>query len=164
MQSRFRNTDRAQLLKNALNLHDEPYKNVGRNDPCPCGNGKKCKKCCLKIIEKSRIGEIESPQERLKKTKYYPKLSFDPVSELVAGRFDKLPGRLYLENKYDRDAILIDYYAYLGYQTLKHTQFDGFPEPGNTSVETQADCRCVLSESKSIARGENVPGGHKGSG
>ncbi len=20
---------------------------VGRNDPCPCGNGKKYKKCCL---------------------------------------------------------------------------------------------------------------------
>ena len=24
-----------------------PYKNVGRNDPCPCGSGKKYKKCCL---------------------------------------------------------------------------------------------------------------------
>ena len=23
-----------------------PYKNVGRNDPCPCGSGKKFKKCC----------------------------------------------------------------------------------------------------------------------
>jgi preprotein translocase subunit SecA len=22
-----------------------PYKNVGRNDPCPCGSGKKYKKC-----------------------------------------------------------------------------------------------------------------------
>ncbi len=21
--------------------------NVGRNDPCPCGSGKKYKKCCL---------------------------------------------------------------------------------------------------------------------
>lgn len=30
---------------------DEPFKNltrsVGRNDPCPCGSGKKFKKCCL---------------------------------------------------------------------------------------------------------------------
>ncbi|MQA93009.1 MAG: DUF1186 domain-containing protein, partial [Gemmatimonas sp.] len=25
-----------------------PLKNVGRNDPCPCGSGKKFKKCCLK--------------------------------------------------------------------------------------------------------------------
>ncbi|MFD2177271.1 YecA family protein [Veronia pacifica] len=23
-----------------------PYKDVGRNDPCPCGSGKKFKKCC----------------------------------------------------------------------------------------------------------------------
>ncbi len=32
-------------------LTDEPYvnplRNVGRNDPCPCGSGKKFKKCCL---------------------------------------------------------------------------------------------------------------------
>jgi hypothetical protein len=24
-----------------------PHRNVGRNDPCPCGSGKKYKKCCL---------------------------------------------------------------------------------------------------------------------
>jgi uncharacterized protein YecA (UPF0149 family) len=24
-----------------------PTTNVGRNDPCPCGSGKKYKKCCL---------------------------------------------------------------------------------------------------------------------
>ena len=24
-----------------------PFKNVGRNDPCPCGSGRKAKKCCL---------------------------------------------------------------------------------------------------------------------
>ena len=24
-----------------------PFKNVGRSDPCPCGSGKKFKKCCL---------------------------------------------------------------------------------------------------------------------
>ena len=32
-------------------LQDEPFKNVnrtvGRNDDCPCGSGKKFKKCCL---------------------------------------------------------------------------------------------------------------------
>jgi hypothetical protein len=26
---------------------ENPFKNVGRNDPCPCGSGKKFKKCCL---------------------------------------------------------------------------------------------------------------------
>jgi hypothetical protein len=27
--------------------HLNPFKGVGRNDPCPCGSGKKFKKCCL---------------------------------------------------------------------------------------------------------------------
>jgi hypothetical protein len=26
---------------------ENPFKRVGRNDPCPCGSGKKFKKCCL---------------------------------------------------------------------------------------------------------------------
>jgi hypothetical protein len=25
-----------------------PFRDVGRNDPCPCGSGKKAKKCCLR--------------------------------------------------------------------------------------------------------------------
>jgi hypothetical protein len=33
-------------IKTAL-VVDNPYRNVGRNDPCPCGSGKKFKKCCL---------------------------------------------------------------------------------------------------------------------
>ena len=27
-------------------LHSQAMKKVGRNDPCPCGSGKKFKKCC----------------------------------------------------------------------------------------------------------------------
>jgi Protein of unknown function (DUF1186)/SEC-C motif len=27
--------------------HVNPFKGIGRNDPCPCGSGKKFKKCCL---------------------------------------------------------------------------------------------------------------------
>jgi hypothetical protein len=26
-----------------------PFRDVGRNDPCPCGSGKKFKKCCYGI-------------------------------------------------------------------------------------------------------------------
>jgi hypothetical protein len=29
--------------------YHNPYRNVGRNDPCPCGSGKKFKKCCLGV-------------------------------------------------------------------------------------------------------------------
>jgi hypothetical protein len=32
-----------------------PFKGVGRNDPCPCGSGKKFKKCCLAAM---RLGTI----------------------------------------------------------------------------------------------------------
>jgi hypothetical protein len=35
--------ERQRLLDLALNRP----KDVGRNDPCPCGSGKKYKKCCL---------------------------------------------------------------------------------------------------------------------
>ena len=27
--------------------HPNPHRKIGRNDPCPCGSGKKFKKCCL---------------------------------------------------------------------------------------------------------------------
>jgi hypothetical protein len=29
-------------------------KKVGRNDPCPCGSGKKFKKCCLNKLESNK--------------------------------------------------------------------------------------------------------------
>lgn len=37
-----------------------PYRDVGRNDPCPCGSGKKFKKCCLGKAsnEPANIGEL----------------------------------------------------------------------------------------------------------
>jgi hypothetical protein len=40
---RLGRTDRASLHAAFLG----PNKNVGRNDPCPCGSGRKYKKCCL---------------------------------------------------------------------------------------------------------------------
>ncbi|HMJ30429.1 MAG TPA: DUF1186 domain-containing protein [Xanthobacteraceae bacterium] len=33
--------------------HREPSRKVGRNDPCPCGSGKKFKKCCLNLAPDS---------------------------------------------------------------------------------------------------------------
>ncbi|HEY1933838.1 MAG TPA: DUF1186 domain-containing protein [Acetobacteraceae bacterium] len=35
-----------------------PWRNVGRNDACPCGSGKKFKKCCLTLVQtEGRIAE-----------------------------------------------------------------------------------------------------------
>ena len=40
------------------------YKNVGRNDPCPCGSGKKFKKCHAESIEwKGNAPESAAPAE-----------------------------------------------------------------------------------------------------
>jgi len=43
------NLEQTKTVSNTINqttkLSEEKYKNVGRNDPCPCGSGKKFKKC-----------------------------------------------------------------------------------------------------------------------
>ena len=33
--------------KNLSSISDSPTNKVGRNDLCPCGSGRKYKKCCL---------------------------------------------------------------------------------------------------------------------
>ncbi len=40
------NTNRGRYFIPSDKEAKNPYKNVGRNDPCPCGSGKKFKKCC----------------------------------------------------------------------------------------------------------------------
>jgi Flp pilus assembly protein TadD len=39
---------------------------VGRNDPCPCGSGKKFKRCCLgRIEEQERVERVRVERERV---------------------------------------------------------------------------------------------------
>ncbi|MBR2670655.1 MAG: anaerobic sulfatase maturase [Oscillospiraceae bacterium] len=35
------------IMVSLLSKERDLWKNIGRNDPCPCGSGKKAKKCCL---------------------------------------------------------------------------------------------------------------------
>jgi uncharacterized protein YecA (UPF0149 family) len=50
---KYREERRQDAVRNVLNIMPRqefdiaPRVNVGRNDPCPCGSGKKFKKCCL---------------------------------------------------------------------------------------------------------------------
>jgi SEC-C motif-containing protein len=47
--SRFRRVDGRWLYTGGKNTPDVPQRHVekvGRNEPCPCGSGKKFKKCC----------------------------------------------------------------------------------------------------------------------
>ncbi len=74
---------------------------VGRNDPCPCGSGKKYKFCCLNK-PKEAIDSIESPEERGKWLRTYP----------YTGQ-DRMEGRVYLEDYFDPSGIEIDKILYL---------------------------------------------------
>ncbi len=76
-------------------------KKVGRNDPCPCGSGKKYKKCCLNKPQASE-DMIESEQERDRWLKNYP-----PAAK------ERQEGRTYLEDLYDAESIEIDKMLYL---------------------------------------------------
>jgi len=41
-------------------MNDTNIKDIGRNDPCPCGSGLKYKKCCLlKLDEQTKIQNSE---------------------------------------------------------------------------------------------------------
>ncbi len=42
----------------------ERLKNTGRNDPCPCGSGKKYKKCHLQADEESRHNALVREAEK----------------------------------------------------------------------------------------------------
>lgn len=92
------------LMQQALNSSQRtaPVRKVGRNDPCPCGSGKKYKFCCLNK-PKSPLDSIESPGEREKALERYP----------YTGP-ERLEGRVYLEDCFDSDSIETDKLLYLG--------------------------------------------------
>ena len=42
-------------------------KKIGRNDPCPCGSGKKYKKCCGKDLQEDAMETVYDLRESVKK-------------------------------------------------------------------------------------------------
>lgn len=80
---------------------------IGRNDPCPCGSGKKYKHCCLnKPQGEKNEQQAETEEERQKWLREYPK---------TGTRREE--GRIYLEDYFDKESIEIDQMVYLA---LKH--------------------------------------------
>lgn len=73
---------------------------VGRNDPCPCGSGKKYKQCCLNKPKEAQPPESE--QEQRQWLKDYPQTGTERVE-----------GRIYLEDYFDQECIEIDRLIYL---------------------------------------------------
>lgn len=76
-------------------------KKIGRNDPCPCGSGKKYKYCCLNK-QKETIDLIESPEERSRWLKRYPYTGSERIN-----------GRIYLADYFDETSIENDKILYL---------------------------------------------------
>lgn len=77
---------------------------IGRNDPCPCGSGKKYKHCCLNK-PKEGLDAIEGEENRKIRLKKYPETGVE-----------KQEGRVYLEDFYDQESIEIDRLFYLGFK------------------------------------------------
>ena len=75
---------------------------VGRNDPCPCGSGKKYKFCCMNKPA-SPLDSIESALDREKVLQRYPHTGEE-----------RQEGRIYLEDYFDSESIEIDKMLYLG--------------------------------------------------
>ena len=91
-----------QAFRNFMNAVIVPQKKVGRNDPCPCGSGKKYKFCCLKK-PRSPLDSIENVTERNRCLLTYPYIGED-----------RKDGQMYLQDYYDMEAIEIDQLLYLG--------------------------------------------------
>jgi hypothetical protein len=89
---------------------------IGRNDPCPCGSGKKFKKCCLdkQLAEPSLITEFSDPSfvdEALdfdnadgSIRRYDPLVEPDPVEWLAAGEQQRIDAVKYYHRHARSDA------------------------------------------------------------
>ena len=51
---------------------------IGRNDPCPCGSGKKYKQCCGKQRINKRLMKIYKIQKIVKKSQMFAKKAINP--------------------------------------------------------------------------------------
>ena len=48
--------------------------NIGRNDPCPCGSGKKYKKCCLATAQSQQVEDLSYRRSRAAEQKLITRL------------------------------------------------------------------------------------------
>lgn len=48
---------------------------IGRNDPCPCGSGRKYKKCCMRKYRDARLQELTRTAVKPKKP-----ISINPIT------------------------------------------------------------------------------------
>jgi len=76
-------------------IMSESRKKIGRNDPCPCGSGRKYKNCCLRKDQRRRLVPIESFTATPKKK---PEI-IDYHLEYAGRTYRKKPGPLLVRLK-----------------------------------------------------------------
>ena len=91
------------------------FRNVGRNDPCPCGSGKKFKKCCLGKVELPPIAlsddpfdideayQIDDAEERT--PEYDPLVEPDPEEWLATDEQQRLD---WIERYHQREGVELE--------------------------------------------------------
>lgn len=97
--------ERLKELKAELNKMTQKIQRVekiGRNDPCPCGSGKKYKKCCLKKDNTYKAKHQEPSVVQQRWLEDYP---------IVEG--DRKEGEIRITDKFDQESIAIDRSVYL---------------------------------------------------
>src|SRR5690625_3890692 len=87
---------------NKITQNDRTDEKIGRNDPCPCGSGKKYKKCCLKKdnVYKNKHQEPLDVQKRWLRD--YPVIEWEGKA-----------GEIRITDKFDDESIEIDRLVYL---------------------------------------------------
>ena len=102
--------------------HDEPANdinyNVGRNDPCPCGSGKKYKKCCLNkqqtkpldLISLQEPTDTPDPLSEKEVTEFYTVWSrfVNYVSKLYSEVYEKKYIAIYKKDKFEKYLVSND--------------------------------------------------------
>ena len=70
--------------------HEEPIRSqkIGRNEPCPCGSGKKYKKCCLQKAEMNTLIETQ-PRDDMDEIDVLDALSHSVHDLIRSGQLDK---------------------------------------------------------------------------
>ncbi|MHB8282309.1 MAG: SEC-C metal-binding domain-containing protein [bacterium] len=92
---------------------------VGRNDPCPCGSGKKYKKCCLSKTYAS-IGRELTIQNKLIKDliEFYHKNYMETIEDAKSLLWGDFKPEDYLKEDYEIERANINFIEYLVYDFI----------------------------------------------
>ncbi len=97
---------------------------IGRNDPCPCGSGKKYKKCCidrplLEIVKRMPVLDYENIDYHRNSLLTYEEVNQKSTEEII----DKLLG---FRIPFEKEAFLKDVEKYYSAQELSENWFSTF--------------------------------------